>query len=135
LLCGVGRVLLLQMVSAWKESGKLKDLKIEELNFQLGQAAAQLEVAKQEAAVLQQQLADTSTKVGAARHSVCFNNGMAAVLSWWSASHTQRRLSRKLSPRCIHISFSSCSSSTTPWCFLSAAAHQLLTLVLLFSSC
>jgi hypothetical protein len=71
LLRGVGRVLLLQMVSAWKESGKLKDLKIEELNFQLGQAAAQLEVAKQEAAALQQQLADTSTKVGAGRHIVC----------------------------------------------------------------
>lgn len=56
----------LQMVSAWKESGKLKDLKIEELNFQLGQAAAQLEAAKQEAAALQQQLADTSSKVGLA---------------------------------------------------------------------
>jgi hypothetical protein len=51
------------MVSAWKESGKLKDLKIEELNFQLGQAAAQLEAAKQEAAALQQQLADTNSKV------------------------------------------------------------------------
>jgi hypothetical protein len=51
------------MVSAWKESGKLKDLKIEELNFQLGQAAAQLEVAKQDNAALQQQLADSCTKV------------------------------------------------------------------------
>lgn len=61
-------VLRLQMVSAWKESGKLKDLKIEELNFQLGQAAAQLEVAKQEAAALQQQLADSSTMVRAGRH-------------------------------------------------------------------
>lgn len=53
----------MQVVSAWKESGKLKDLKIEELNFQLGQAAAQLEAAKQEAAALQQQLADSTTKV------------------------------------------------------------------------
>jgi hypothetical protein len=52
------------MVSAWKESGRLKDLKIEELNFQLGQAAAQLEVAKAEAATLQQQLADSTTQVG-----------------------------------------------------------------------
>jgi hypothetical protein len=52
------------MVSAWKESGKLKDLKIEELNFQLGQAAAQLEATKQEAAALQQQLADSTSKVG-----------------------------------------------------------------------
>lgn len=51
------------MVSAWKESGKLKDLKIEELNFQLGQAAAQLAAARQEAAALQQQLADSSTQV------------------------------------------------------------------------
>lgn len=55
---------LLQMVSAWKESGKLKDLKIEELNFQLRQAAAQLEAAKQEATALQQQLADSTAKVG-----------------------------------------------------------------------
>jgi hypothetical protein len=52
------------MVSAWKESGRLKDLKIEELNFQLGQAAAQLEVARAEAATLQQQLADSTTQVG-----------------------------------------------------------------------
>lgn len=60
-----------QMVSAWKESGKLKDLKIEELNFQLGQAAAQLEATKQEAAALQQQLADSTSKVcrGASRCS------------------------------------------------------------------
>lgn len=60
------------MVSAWKESGKLKDLKIEELNFQLGQAAAQLEATKQEAAALQQQLADSTAKVSrAGLHCVC----------------------------------------------------------------
>jgi hypothetical protein len=45
-----------QVVAAWKESNKLKDVKIEELNFQLGQAAAQLEVSRKEVSVLQQQL-------------------------------------------------------------------------------
>eukprot|EP00879_Flechtneria_rotunda_P023127 GHRR01024451.1.p1 GENE.GHRR01024451.1~~GHRR01024451.1.p1 ORF type:complete len:727 (+),score=362.63 GHRR01024451.1:102-2183(+) len=57
---GVGKV-----VSAWRESGKLKDLKIEELNFQLGQAVAQLEAARQEAADLQQQLADSRAEAAA----------------------------------------------------------------------
>jgi chromosome segregation ATPase len=52
-----------QVVSAWKESSKLKDHKIEELNFQLGQAVTQLELARADAAALQQQLVDTRGEV------------------------------------------------------------------------
>lgn len=65
------------MVSAWKESGKLKDLKIEELNFQLGQAAAQLEATKQDSAALQQQLADSTSKVGMGASSCSYHSSLA----------------------------------------------------------
>ena len=53
----------MQMASAWKESGKMKDHKIEELNFQLGQVTTQLELARRDAEELQQQLAGSRAEV------------------------------------------------------------------------
>lgn len=55
---------LLQLTTAWKESSKMKDHKIEELNFQLGQVTTQLELARRDAEELQQQLAGSRAEVG-----------------------------------------------------------------------
>lgn len=76
------------MVSAWKESGKLKDLKIEELNFQLGQAAAQLEATKQEAAALQRQLADSTSKVGRGASHCSYHSSLASSQLSASSRHS-----------------------------------------------
>jgi chromosome segregation ATPase len=68
-----------QVVSAWKESSKLKDHKIEELNFQLGQAVTQLELARADAAALQQQLVDSKGELSSSAAALAAVQARAAA--------------------------------------------------------
>lgn len=68
-----------QVVSAWKESSKLKDHKIEELNFQLGQAVTQLELARSDAAALQQQLLDSKGELSSSAAALAAVQARAAA--------------------------------------------------------
>lgn len=69
------------MVAAWKESAKLKDLKIEELNFQLGQANAQLERARSNIEELSHQLSEATSRAASAEAAlVTFREKAAAQL-------------------------------------------------------
>eukprot|EP00878_Enallax_costatus_P015848 GHUV01016608.1.p1 GENE.GHUV01016608.1~~GHUV01016608.1.p1 ORF type:complete len:726 (+),score=350.12 GHUV01016608.1:1669-3846(+) len=68
-----------KMASAWKESSKMKDHKIEELNFQLGQVTTQLELARRDAEELQQQLAGSRAEVSAGAAALAAAQARAAT--------------------------------------------------------
>lgn len=69
-------------MSAWKESSKLKDMKIDELNFQLGQAATQLDLARKDVSDLQQQLAASQAEVGEGHGTVGHAYGSWHDVTW-----------------------------------------------------
>ncbi len=55
-----------QVIGMWKEASKLKDLKIDELHFQLGQAATQLAAAQKLADTQARQLAELQARLATA---------------------------------------------------------------------